>query len=52
MAMIWPFLAGALAVWYGIVGRRPACFMLWLLTFVLLAISARPHLYGALPFAL
>jgi len=52
MAMMWPFLAAALAVWYGILGRRPASFLLWVVTFGLFVASAMPYLPDALPFAL
>lgn len=52
MVMILPFLAGAAAIWYGMLGRRPACFALWLMTFALFVAAAHPHLAGKLPFVL
>ncbi len=52
MAMILPFLAGAAAIWYGMLGRRPACFALWVVTFGLLFAAVHPHMAGRLPFVL
>ena len=52
MAMVFPFLTGALAICYGILGRRPACVAFWLLTFCLFAAWACQHLDGRLPLTL
>jgi hypothetical protein len=52
MAMVFPFLTGALAICYGILGKRPACFALWLLTLGLFAGWALQHLDGPLPLSL
>jgi hypothetical protein len=46
MEMVFPFLTGTLAVCYGILGRRPACFALWLLTLGLSAVLAGGHFDG------
>lgn len=52
MVMVLPFLTGALAVCYGILGKRPACFILWVLTLGMSVAWAYSHLEGSLPLAL
>src|SRR5690606_27069351 len=50
MIMILPFLTCALAVWYGMLGKRRPCFTLWLATLLIFVAGAGPHL--ARPFVL
>jgi len=50
MIMMLPFLTSALAVWYGMLGKRRPCFTLWLATLLIFMAGAR--LYLAEPFAL
>lgn len=50
MIMMLPFLTSALAVWYGMLGKRRPCFTLWLATLLIFVAGAGPHL--ARPFVL
>jgi len=50
MIMMLPFLTSALAVWYGMLGKRRPCFTLWLATLLIFVAGARLHL--AEPFVL
>jgi hypothetical protein len=52
MVMVLPFLIGALAVCYGILGRRSACFMLWVVTLAISAAWAYTRLPGPPPLVL
>ncbi|GAB1575456.1 hypothetical protein BPNSA17_02890 [Bordetella petrii] len=44
MIMMLPFLTSALAVLYGMLGKRRPCFTLWLATLLVFAAGARLHL--------
>lgn len=52
MIMMLPFVLGMLAVWFGIRGKRGACFALWVLSLIVLAAWARYHMTDAMPLAL
>ena len=52
MGLMLPFVVGAAAVWYGWLGKRPACFLLWMATFILFGVAAYPYLAARLPFVL
>ncbi|MDQ8034153.1 DUF5993 family protein [Bordetella genomosp. 1] len=47
--MILPFLTGALAMWYAILGRRSPCFTLWLVTLGLFLVGSGAAMRGPLP---
>jgi hypothetical protein len=46
MLMVFPLLTGILAICYGILGRRPACVVFWLLTMGLCIAWACGNLQG------
>ena len=46
MMMVFPLLTGILAICYGILGRRPACVVFWLLTMGLCVAWAFGNLPG------
>ncbi|WP_186332330.1 hypothetical protein [Bordetella genomosp. 13] len=52
MGLMLPFIVGAAAVWYGMLGRRPACFLLWLAALILFGVAAYPYVAAPLPFVL
>lgn len=49
MLMMLPFLSGALAVWFGILGKRRPCFALWLVTLAVFAVGAHRYMTGPCP---
>lgn len=52
MLMMLPFLSGALAVWFGILGKRRPCFALWLVTLAVFAVGAHRYMTGPVPLPL
>lgn len=52
MLMMLPFLSGALAVWFGILGKRRPCFALWLVTLSVFAVGAHRYMTGPVPLPL
>ena len=52
MVMMLPFVFGMLAVWFGIRGKRGACFALWVLTLIVFAAWANYHMTDALRLSL
>ncbi|WP_179283245.1 MULTISPECIES: DUF5993 family protein [Bordetella] len=52
MIMMLPFVLGMLAVWFGIRGRRSACFALWIVTLLVFAAWANHHMTDPLRLSL
>lgn len=52
MVMMLPFLLGMIAVWFGMRGKRDACFALWILTLIVFVLSCRFHMSDALHLSL
>lgn len=52
MVMMLPFVLGTVAVWFGIRGKRDACFAMWILTLLVFAVWCNFHMTDALNLSL